>query len=94
MKQIEDKLFLNRYLPNHAPHMKIMDNHVCRKDCSDKPCTIFCPSKVYGWDPEENRIVTAYEGCVECGTCRYGCPYDNIDWRNPRGGFGIAYKFG
>lgn len=56
--------------------------------------TYICPAKVYSWSEEENLILTAYEGCVECGTCRYACPPHVIDWRNPRGGFGIQYKFG
>lgn len=34
------------------------------------------------------------ERCVECGACRIVCPYGNIDWHYPRGGFGIVYRFG
>ena len=32
--------------------------------------------------------------CIECGTCRILCPYYNVSWKYPRGGFGVAYKFG
>jgi ferredoxin like protein len=35
-----------------------------------------------------------HEGCLECGTCRIGCPHLNIDWRFPKGGYGISHKFG
>ncbi|MHB8172820.1 MAG: ferredoxin family protein [Thermincolia bacterium] len=92
--KIDDKLFLNRFLPDSESHLKIISRGECLHDCMEKPCTIFCPSRVYSWDEEAKEIAVAYEGCVECGTCRYGCPFDNIDWRNPRGGFGIMYKYG
>ena len=32
--------------------------------------------------------------CVECGVCKIVCPYDNFDWRYPRGGYGVRYKYG
>jgi len=44
--------------------------------------------------PEKDRIAVAYEGCLECGSCRIGCPHLNIEWRFPRGGHGISHKFG
>ncbi|AOQ22560.1 Ferredoxin-like protein FixX [Moorella thermoacetica] len=91
--RLEDKLFLNRYQTDKHPHLRIKDREVCRH-CEGKPCTFICPARVYVWNEREERIETAYEGCVECGTCRYGCAHDNIDWRNPRGGFGILYKYG
>lgn len=93
MKSLEDKLFLNRYQPDKESHLKVIDQGKCL-DCRDKPCTYICPARVYIWDEKEKEIKTAYEGCVECGTCRYGCAHDNISWHNPRGGFGILYKFG
>ncbi|QGP92026.1 Ferredoxin-like protein FixX [Neomoorella glycerini] len=91
--RLEDKLFLNRYQTDKHPHLRIKDREVCRH-CDGRPCTFICPARVYAWNEKEERIETAYEGCVECGTCRYGCAHDNIDWRNPRGGFGILYKYG
>jgi len=94
MKDLEDKLFLNRYQADKESHLKIRDPQVCLVDCQDKWCTFICPAKVYEWNKEEQAIVTAYEGCLECGTCRYGCLFGNILWTNPRGGFGVMYKFG
>lgn len=89
--KLDDKLYLTRFLPAAKSHLKIIDSKVCL-DCVDKPCAIFCPAGVYKW--EEDHITVAYEGCLECGTCKYGCPYDNIDWHNPQGGFGVVYKNG
>ncbi len=90
---IEEKLYLNRFQPDKHPHLRVINRDFCVNECGLKPCTYICPAKVYTWDEQDQRILTAYEGCVECGTCRYACP-DNIDWRNPRGGFGIMYRFG
>ncbi len=93
MKSLEDKLFLNRYQPDKESHLKVLNKDKCL-ECEGKPCTFICPAKVYSWNSKEKIIETAYEGCVECGTCRYGCAHDNIEWKNPRGGFGIMYKYG
>lgn len=38
------------------------------------------------------HIVIGYEGCLECGACRIGCRHDNINWKFPRGGFGIQFR--
>lgn len=92
--KLEDKLFLVRFQPDKQPHLHIINGDICLKECKDKPCTFFCPAKVYEWHEAEKRIQTAYEGCLECGTCWIGCPHDNIDWFHPRGGFGVMYKFG
>lgn len=91
---LEDKLYLVRFQPDKESHLKITKDQVCRAECKHKPCTTFCPSRVYSWNHETESIITAFEGCLECGSCLYGCPYDNIDWKNPRGGFGVMYKYG
>ncbi|MBE3578125.1 MAG: 4Fe-4S dicluster domain-containing protein [Limnochordales bacterium] len=88
---VQRKLFTTRFKADKTSHLSIRDVDVCR-ECKDKPCLWFCPAEVYKW--EDERITIAFEGCLECGTCRIGCPFDNIDWRYPRGGFGVQYKFG
>jgi ferredoxin like protein len=52
----------------------------------------FCPANVYRL--EKDRIVTAHEGCLECGSRRIARPYLNIEWRFPTGGYGISHRFG
>lgn len=90
--RIEDKLYLNRYRTNEKePHLKIIDEKVCEK-CEGRPCIICCPADVYEWDGKSMEV--KYEGCLECGTCRVVCPYNNIDWNYPKGNYGILYKFG
>lgn len=80
---IEDKLFLDRFNVDEKPHLRIIDGKVC---------LYICPANVYKL--EQDRISVNYEGCLECGTCRVGCPHWNIEWRFPTGGFGIRHQFG
>lgn len=35
-----------------------------------------------------------YEDCVECGTCDIMCTPGSVKWNNPRGSFGVKYKYG
>jgi len=94
LMKVEDKLYWNRYRPDNHSHLEIADPKACLEKCDMKPCTYICPAEVYAWNEEREQIIMAYEGCLECGACLYGCPYSNIDWGNPRGGYGVMYKFG
>jgi len=90
---VDDLLVSIKYfVDEEQTHLSIKDDAVCAR-CQDKPCLYFCPVGVYTLD-NEGKIQVAYQACVECGSCRVGCPYDNIEWVLPRGGFGVAYKFG
>ncbi|HHV71914.1 MAG TPA: 4Fe-4S dicluster domain-containing protein [Clostridia bacterium] len=70
-------------------HISIKNRALCLK-CENKPCTYFCPSRVYSW--ENNAIHINYKRCIECGACPFGCPSENIYWQFPRGEFGVCYK--
>jgi len=89
--RVEDKLRLDRFVTDKGSHLKIISRDICLK-CAGKPCTIICCVETYRW--EDDRITIRYEGCLECGACRLVCPFGNIDWGYPRGGFGIQYKYG
>ena len=93
--KLEDKLFLLTYKHDKHSHIAIRNNDTCLTTCGptwERPCTTFCPASVYSWDGE--KVVASYENCVECTSCLTGCPYHNIDWRLPRGGFGVNYRNG
>jgi len=90
---LEDKLGLLSYKNDSQSHIKILAAKVCL-DCHDKPCTTGCPAKVYDWDSLQKKLVVTYENCIECGAARMLCPFDNIQWEPPRGGFGVSYKYG
>lgn len=90
---ISDKLFTIRFKCDDVSHLIIKERDNCLK-CAKKDCNYFCPSDVYDWDKKQKLTTVAYENCIECGTCRIACPYDNIDWVYPKGGYGITYKYG
>ncbi len=90
--KIEDKLFLDRFKVNEESHLRIIDAEKCMKDCHEQSCLYLCPANVYRL--EGDRISVNYEGCLECGSCRIGCPHLNIEWRFPVGGYGVSHKFG
>lgn len=90
---VDDMLMTLKYfLDEDEAHLWIKDQAVCAK-CRFKPCLYFCPVSVYTCECSD-KIQVSYQACVECGSCRVACPYDNIGWKLPRGGFGVAYKFG
>ena len=90
---IDDLLaFVKHYVDEDFAHIRIKDQDICLQ-CEQKPCLDFCPAHVFSLDGE-GKTLASYEGCVECGSCRIGCLLFNVDWDLPRGGYGVAYKFG
>lgn len=90
---VDDLLMTLKYfIDEDEAHLWIKEDSVCLV-CESKPCLYFCPVGVYKLG-HDGTIQVAYQSCVECGSCRIGCPYENIGWVLPRGGFGVAYKFG
>jgi ferredoxin like protein len=85
-------LSVKYYVDEDTAHIRIKEHRACG-DCAQKPCLAFCPAGVFSED-REGKILVGYQACLECGSCRIGCPYRNIDWNLPRGGYGVAYKFG
>jgi ferredoxin like protein len=89
------QLGLTKFKPDESSHLSIRDREICRHECRAKYCAHSCPAQVYRWEEEEQAISIAFEGCLECGTCRSGgCPFDNIEMNYPRGGNGVQYRFG
>jgi ferredoxin like protein len=68
-------------------HISIKDKDVCLEKCEN---TYYCPSRVFEW--EDEKIKVSFKRCMECGACPWGCPYDNISWTYPPGGYGVNYK--
>jgi len=90
---LEDKLYLVKFKPDEKSHLVIKEMEVCAAKC-EKACTRFCPAGVYKWDEVNRYMIVNYEECFECGSCRISCPFGNIDWRYPRGGFGVQFRYG
>ncbi|BDC18276.1 4Fe-4S dicluster domain-containing protein [Acidianus sp. HS-5] len=92
--RIEEKLYTLRYKRDEQPHLLIKDQDACR-ECNEKygsPCVGVCPANVYSFI--NGKLVVSYENCVECGACKIVCPFNNIIWKYPRYGLGIALRYG
>lgn len=90
---VDDLLMtLKYYVDEDEAHIQIVDQNVCLH-CESRGCLYFCPVGAYR-EEADGHIQLASQSCVECGSCRIMCPENNVKWHYPRGGFGIAYKFG
>lgn len=83
---------LKYFLDEQEAHLQIIDPEVCLA-CEHQPCLYFCPVGAYRSQPD-GYVALAFQSCVECGSCRIACPPFNVRWKYPRGGYGVAYKFG
>lgn len=86
-KTIEEKLFITKFCPDTESHIKT--NLAVCSDCKGKECTKFCPANVFAWSQIANKLIVAYENCLECGACRIGCPYGSITYSHPNSGHGV-----
>ncbi|MFA6411368.1 MAG: hypothetical protein WCW53_01645 [Syntrophales bacterium] len=90
--KVEEKLALNKFDIDREVHIRV-DEAKC-KSCDLKPCMYACPAECYTIRGEGGHLTFSYEGCLECGSCRFSCDEGAIDWVNPRGGFGVCYQYG
>ena len=91
--KVEQKLFQNRYLVDGGrPHIVVKPHTTPSKNLL--AMTTACPMGCYT-KADSGQVEISVDGCVECGTCRIVCASTgDIEWHYPRGGFGVAYKFG
>ena len=87
---IEAKLGLDVFALDKQAHI-VVDQKVCRTRCRGHACLTACPAHLYTVGPD-GEVVLNYEGCLECGTCKLACPEGALDWRYPRGGFGVHFR--
>lgn len=88
--KVEDKLALNKFEIDRDVHI-IVNEKLCDA-CDLKSCLYACPAECYTL--RQNHVTFSYEGCLECGSCRISCDKQAIEWRYPRGGFGVCYQYG
>jgi ferredoxin like protein len=90
---LDERLGMNKYKLDSESHVEV-NRELCGI-CETKVCLFICPAEVYRL--VEDRLVFNYENCLECGSCTIACKNRGrgaINWKNPRGGFGIVYRYG
>ena len=88
--RLDLKLETLAFKADPEPHI-VIHKELCA-GCDGRPCIVACPAGLYSW--EGGGIVHNCEGCLECGSCRAICPLDALEWRYPRGGYGVRYRWG
>lgn len=91
---MEDRLYTVTYRDAGESHLGVEDPGVCTT-CTTNECTSVCPADVWRNEDGDDGVPTiAYENCLECGSCRFACPHDNVEWEYPENGNGVSFKFG
>lgn len=86
----ENRLYTIYYRVDRERHIEF-DPQLC-KQCADKWCTFVCPAECFSLI--DGNIEFAYDGCLECGSCRQVCEKKAIDWKYPGGGNGACFRYG
>ncbi|HLC27477.1 MAG TPA: 4Fe-4S dicluster domain-containing protein [bacterium] len=89
---IAERLGKDVFELNGQPHI-LVNSQICREKCLEKPCLYFCPADLFKLNTEGD-ITHDCDGCLECGTCRVGCPHEAVTWDYPEGGYGVSFRFG
>jgi len=77
-------------IPKTKIHIKVNPIKCIGETC--QLCYISCPTGSFIMKDGKARW-DGMETCGECGTCRYVCPVDAIDWSYPEAGTGIVLKW-
>ena len=92
-ESIEDRLYTVKYSDSGKSHLDVKVEGICEEKCTNYECVNACPADV--WRSEGGGVPTiAYENCLECSSCRFACPSDNVEWTYPDTGGGVVFKHG
>lgn len=91
--RVEEKLFQNRYLVDgRRYHIKVAKHET--PSANLLALTKICPAGCYSLT-EGGQVEVVPDGCFECGTCPVLCEASGeVEWNDPRGGYGVLFKFG
>ncbi|MCL9812716.1 ferredoxin family protein [Natranaeroarchaeum aerophilus] len=90
---LEDRLYTVKYEDPGESHLDVKVTGICEERCRTDDCVDVCPADV--WREGEDGVPhIAYENCLECSSCRFACPHNNVVWTYPENGSGVTYSFG
>ncbi|QSG04014.1 ferredoxin family protein [Natranaeroarchaeum sulfidigenes] len=90
---LEDRLYTVKYEDPGESHLDVKVPGICEERCRTDDCVDVCPADV--WREGEDGVPhIAYENCLECSSCRFACPHNNVVWTYPENGSGVTYSYG
>lgn len=92
-ESLEDRLYTVKYEDPGDSHLDVKVSGICADKCDSNACVEVCPADVWSRD-EDGVPIISYENCLECGSCRFACPHNNVVWTYPERGAGVTYKNG
>lgn len=87
---VDALLSRNLFTVDQEPHI-LIEQQICASACSSQACLAVCPADLFHMN-DQRRLVVAWEGCLECGTCMICCDKGALTWNYPRSGFGVQYR--
>lgn len=90
----EDRLYADKYTDHEESHLGVKVPGFCVDKCDTDDCVSVCPADVWRVEGDDEVPTIAYENCLECGSCRFACPHNNVAWEYPERGAGVSYKYG
>ena len=88
---LKAKLGLDVFKPGTESHIKIRPG--MEKDPRLRQAVRACPAGLYS-ETGKGDVALTIDGCLECGTCRFVCGPDVLEWHYPEGGTGVQFRFG
>lgn len=88
---LKAKLGLDVFKPGGEPHIKIRPGMA--RDPRLWHAIRACPAGLYS-EGQTGEVVLTIDGCLECGTCRFVCSGEVLEWHYPEGGTGVQFRFG
>jgi ferredoxin like protein len=88
---LKAKLGLDVFKPGGASHITIRPGK--EKDPRLLQAVRICPAGLYS-KTDKGNVALNIDGCLECGTCRYVCGDEVLEWHYPEGGMGVQFRFG
>jgi ferredoxin-like protein FixX len=93
MPSVPERLAATRFVTDEETSHIVVNQAVAKATGTGKLLCAICPAQVYREEPD-GTISVEYAACLECGTClAVAAPY-SLEWRYPRGGFGVQYRDG
>lgn len=90
---VAEKLARDSYTTDEEFSHISIDQELARRTGTGKLLVAVCPAHVYT-EEADGSISIEYAACLECGTCLAVAAPGVLEWRYPRGGFGVEFREG